>query len=226
MDWLKSEIDSKKRVQDSIPIGSDHATKYIKKSDLERFKVQQQSTQKQSTKKSTQTEEQTNKSLPSTTTTDTTSTDETKPDTFNISNEEAIRRLRQKQQPIRLFGESDKDRRLRLRALELIEERSEGQQNDFLKLMDGMEKGIDLDKMVKLGGGASASIVVKKGKSNGKEKGEDDDDEEGEKGEPNPKDEEVLVDMELVRKNPRKIYPQIYHALKVSHVVGFVKSHC
>ena len=43
--------------------------------------------------------------------------------TFNISNEETIRRLRAKGQPIRLFGESDKDRRLRLRALELIEEK-------------------------------------------------------------------------------------------------------
>ena len=47
---------------------------------------------------------------------------------FNISNEEAIRRLRVKGQPIRLFGESDKERRLRLRALELIEEKGHDRQ--------------------------------------------------------------------------------------------------
>lgn len=46
-------------------------------------------------------------------------------DTFNISPEEVVRRLRAKGQPIRLFGESDKDRKTRLRALELIEERTE-----------------------------------------------------------------------------------------------------
>ena len=36
---------------------------------------------------------------------------------YNLSNEETIRRLRLKGQPIRLFGEADRERRLRLRAL-------------------------------------------------------------------------------------------------------------
>jgi pre-mRNA-splicing factor 18 len=54
---------------------------------------------------------------------------------FNISTSEAIRRLRSKGEPIRLFGESDKERRLRLRALELIEERGEKVgQNDFMRV--------------------------------------------------------------------------------------------
>ena len=61
---------------------------------------------------------------------------------FNISNEEAIRRLRAKGQPIRLFGETDRERRLRLRALELIEEKDHdrhGQQNDFKKALEDVE---------------------------------------------------------------------------------------
>lgn len=46
-------------------------------------------------------------------------------ETFNITREEVIRRLRAKGQPIRLFGETDKQCKIRLRALELMEEQSE-----------------------------------------------------------------------------------------------------
>ncbi|KAI0758363.1 Prp18 domain-containing protein [Trametes elegans] len=49
---------------------------------------------------------------------------------FTISNEETIRRLRAKGQPIRLFGESDKDRRLRLPTWG---------QNDFKKALEDVE---------------------------------------------------------------------------------------
>lgn len=43
---------------------------------------------------------------------------------FNISREECIRRLRAMGQPIRLFGETDKQCKVRLRALELMDEQS------------------------------------------------------------------------------------------------------
>ena len=62
--------------------------------------------------------------------------------TFNISNDEVVRRLRAKGQPIRLFGEADSDRRLRLRALELLEEKEHerhGGQNDFKKALEDVE---------------------------------------------------------------------------------------
>ncbi|WFC96997.1 hypothetical protein MBRA1_003663 [Malassezia brasiliensis] len=61
---------------------------------------------------------------------------------FAISNEEAIARLRQKNEPIRLFGESDKDRRLRVRALELIEEHGGNPhgRNDFVKLLQATDE--------------------------------------------------------------------------------------
>ncbi|OAD65970.1 hypothetical protein PHYBLDRAFT_119629, partial [Phycomyces blakesleeanus NRRL 1555(-)] len=67
--------------------------------------------------------------------------------TFNISRQEVVRRLRAKGQPIRLFAETDKQCRIRLRALELMEERSEdqGQRNDFMRQLGEMEEGMKLD---------------------------------------------------------------------------------
>lgn len=44
---------------------------------------------------------------------------------FSIPREEVVRRLRAKGQPIRLFAETDKQCRIRLRALELMEEQSD-----------------------------------------------------------------------------------------------------
>mgnify|MGYP002717898429 CR=1 FL=1 len=156
-------------------------------------------------------------------------------ETFFVSNEEAVRRLRQKGQPIRLFAESDKDRRLRLRALELIEDSSSntavGQRNEFAKAMEGQELGLELDKVAKRAAGGGGDVKGKgKGKGSavvgtpdpdpaaglaedkGKGKGESADEADRE---PNPKDQDVLVDLDLVRTNPHKVYPQIYHAFKV-----------
>src|ERR1700744_1169757 len=76
----------------------------------------------------------------------------TKTDAFNISNEDAIRRLRAKGQTIRLFAETDKERRLRLGALEVIEERGGEKgagQNDFRRVMEGMEQGLNVEEVEK-----------------------------------------------------------------------------
>lgn len=111
---------------------------------------------------------------------------------FNISNEDAIRRLRQKGQPIRLFGETDKERRLRLRALELIEQKGGdkgSQANDFKKALENVEKS-DHDK---------ADRIKDKSKADG----------DGEKG-----DEEQVLDLGLLKSDPDKLYPMIYFALK------------
>lgn len=266
MDWLKQvDLDSKKRqleqsyssAQQQQAQDDSHATKYIKRSDLERSKVQQQKEQEEQeerdkqerlfaqAKKVASLEDEENSTLASgaaASTSDSTTTDQvvpgaklieqSKPEAFNVSNEEAVRRLRAKGQPIRLFGESDKDRRLRLRALELIEERTEGQRNDFMKAMDGMEMGLDLQEMakkVKEGGATGGGDGAKERRNKGKGKvvlvddtgtaGEDSAGDELAKDagskEPNPKDEEVIVDVGLVKTNPHKLYPQIYHALKV-----------
>ncbi|KAK7032974.1 SFM domain-containing protein [Favolaschia claudopus] len=118
--------------------------------------------------------------------------DSPKPETaqFNISNEETIRRLRSKGQPIRLFGESDKERRLRLRALELIEEKDhdrQGGQNDFKKALEDVE---NVEREMKAKG------------TKGKKRDE---------AEQSPN---AVIDLSLVKSDPDKLYPLIYYALK------------
>ncbi|KLO11568.1 Prp18-domain-containing protein [Schizopora paradoxa] len=110
---------------------------------------------------------------------------------FNISNEEAIRRLRSKGQPVRLFGETDRERRLRLRALELIEEKGHdkhGGQNDFKKALEDVE--------------SNEREMQAKGKDGKKDEKSD------------AQDGMTLVELDLIKTNPDKLYPLIYYALK------------
>ncbi|CDO74367.1 hypothetical protein BN946_scf184355.g15 [Trametes cinnabarina] len=115
--------------------------------------------------------------------------------TFSMPNEEIIRRLRAKGQPIRLFGESDKERRLRLRALELIEEKDlerQGGQNDFKKALEDVE---NVERQKKDRQTQDESVRDKEKK----------------------KDESLMsevLDLELVKTDPDKVYPLIYYALK------------
>ena len=87
----------------------------------------------------------------------------------------------------RLFGESDRDRCLRIRALELIEEKDNeriGGQNDFRKALEDVESRAQKD---------------------GDEKTRKRDGREG-KGE--------VLDLDLIKTDPDKLYPIIYYALK------------
>jgi pre-mRNA-splicing factor 18 len=117
--------------------------------------------------------------------------EEPKPEAaFNISNEETVRRLRSKGQPIRLFAESDKDRRLRLRALELIEEKGhdrQGGQNDFKKALEDVEN-------------------VEREMKNKSTKGKKREDAEQAAN--------SVLDLSLIKSDPDKLYPIIYFALK------------
>lgn len=109
---------------------------------------------------------------------------------YNISNEDTIRRLRSKGQPIRLFGETDKDRRLRLRALELIEEKDhdkQGGQNDFKKALEDVE---------------NIERELRSRNTKGKKREDHD-----------PSTDSVL-DLGLIKTDPDKLYPIIYYALK------------
>lgn len=257
MDWLKLEIDSKKRQleQATDSTGELPSNKYLKRTDLDRHRLEDNKRLYGAAKQAAKLELESGTTLrppsssstavptsprhnasrsPRSATPDAAAAaaalvagqkvEHSKPEAFNVSNDEAIRRLRQKGQPIRLFGETDKERRLRLRALELIEERTEGQRNDFMKAMEAMEKGAgsglqegDKDKST-----AAAASAKAKGKQvallNGTEGEAESETAIAEKQgkEPNPKDEEVIVDVSLVKTNPHKVYPQIYHALKVS----------
>ncbi|ESN93624.1 hypothetical protein HELRODRAFT_157830 [Helobdella robusta] len=59
----------------------------------------------------------------------------------NLSRKEVIRRLRERDEPIRLFGESDYESFLRLRKLEVLEpEVNKGFKNDFQDAMDKVDE--------------------------------------------------------------------------------------
>jgi pre-mRNA-splicing factor 18 len=157
-------------------------------------------------------------SQPNGSNTSTSKLESSKPEAFNISNTEAVRRLRAKDQPIRLFGETDKERRLRLRALELIEERTEGQRNDFMRALEGMDKGLDLEELQRRTG--NPVIDRLKAKEGSATPGPDTDGEGGSAsdaatpGTPAVNKEDEPVDLSLVKKNPNKLYPQIYFGIK------------
>jgi len=73
--------------------------------------------------------------------------DTTETETWNIAPEEVVRRLRARGHPIRLFAETDKERKIRLRALELVEDRSEGQRNDFMRALENAETGLHMEAL-------------------------------------------------------------------------------
>lgn len=135
---------------------------------------------------------------------------------FNISNEDAIRRLRAKGQPVRLFGESDKDRRLRLRALELIEENDAGKEggggrNDFNRVMAGMEEDLDAKE-------AERRMLSGQSTVPGNEAAGGDKDAKGKKVDRSGKNRDGkpqgVLDLSLVQRDPNQLYPLIYRALK------------
>lgn len=134
-----------------------------------------------------------------------------KAEAFNISASECIRRLRAKGQPILLFGETEKERRLRLRALELLDERGAGgSTNEFKKALEEAQKAMDYRE------------IDNRGKGKGKGREGDVEGEDGEEGEDlsrrRKREEPEILDLELAKTEPKKVYPLIYYALKVSPV--------
>ncbi|KAG0285838.1 mRNA splicing protein prp18 [Linnemannia gamsii] len=114
--------------------------------------------------------------------------------TFNIATEEVVRRLRARGHPIRLFAETDQARKIRLRALELVEDRSEGQRNDFMRAMENAETGLHMEALGQQGG---STTKEKKSKS---EPAKDVDTNE--------------ISVELIQKDMDKIYVLIYTYFK------------
>lgn len=143
---------------------------------------------------------------------------------FNVSNEECVRRLRSKGQPIRLFAESDRDRRARLRALELIDAHAKasgaGQRNDLMRAMEDMDRGQLLEQLAR--GGVDESTLKQLTAAQGskqqqdREQGHPEQSIKDSKGKDKAKEDgSTIVDVKLAKTNPHKLYPQIYFALKV-----------
>ncbi|KAI0348914.1 hypothetical protein OH77DRAFT_1432526, partial [Trametes cingulata] len=165
IDTVKAEIAVKRKVLEiPVPEGA-HPTKYLRRGELERLKEEQERKEREEREAKLREEREceerereerrrekaaarassARRSTKSPYPEGSTPSGSPAPDvsqSFNISNEETVRRLRAKGQPIRLFSESDKERRLRLRALELIEEKDHerhGGQNDFKKALEDVE---------------------------------------------------------------------------------------
>ncbi|KAG9037889.1 mRNA splicing protein prp18 [Tulasnella sp. JGI-2019a] len=226
MDFLKAEIAGKRKALDD---STSRPNKYMRKGDIEKMKEEELRKQREEERARKEEQRQSNQKLkllkasqPSPQRSispgqapDQDSSALSNALTFNIPNEDAIRRLRAKGQPIRLFGESDKDRRLRLRALELIEENDAakdggGGLNDFKRVMAGMEMGLDAKEAEKkmLSGkappvGSQDQVDVEKdAKAKREEKARE------AKGQQEP------IDLTLVQRDPNALYPLIYRALK------------
>ncbi|KAG5653236.1 hypothetical protein H0H81_001619 [Sphagnurus paluster] len=212
MDALKALVGEKRKALNEDPVEALKPTKYMRRGEIERLREEAKAKEQQQREEAAKREEQAkeeakalarkSKLIPSRSATnsphpgmsvDDTSSNSTpvpEPSLFNISNEETIRRLRAKGQPIRLFAETDKDRRLRLRALELIEEKGherQGGQNDFKKALEDVE---------------NVEKELQKKNNKGKKK---DDSEQAAMG---------VLDLGLVKTDPDKLYPIIYYALK------------
>ncbi|GAA96047.1 hypothetical protein E5Q_02708 [Mixia osmundae IAM 14324] len=242
---ISAEIERKRKAKESLTGGS---KKYVRRGDLEAARSEAEQASKRdelakreaklwhAAKQAAGTEEKLGGSLKPDVTSDLATpadsasliVQDEKPEAFNVSDEEAVRRLRSKGQPIRLFAESNRERRLRLRALELIEERTEGQQNDLMRAMEGVDQSLLANPTITTNPTTVGKTAADRIKADAIASGgtspvgtpgasspagsavaavEDDNVKRTEEG-------DIIIDLALLKTDPRKLYPHIYFALK------------
>ncbi|KAJ3092750.1 mRNA splicing protein prp18 [Quaeritorhiza haematococci] len=165
MDILKAELERKRKLLQTVTTAAasnnERPKKYMKRGELERLQdeIAQNSDDKKKGKISSSQSGPTAGASLSSSPSKGNAKDSTKnadeedeDDHLNISAEEVIRRLRARDEPIRLFGETDKQRIKRLRALESMEERTEGQRNDFRKALEVTDKQAALEYLKRQAG--------------------------------------------------------------------------
>ncbi|CBQ73025.1 related to pre-mrna splicing factor 18 [Sporisorium reilianum SRZ2] len=260
MDFLKAEIANKRKAAElasASPVASTSASataaapppnKYMRRGDLEKLREQQQQQQQRSASSSSPSSS--NKRLKSSPPTHEaasqtpaaqgmsaatrdaleTAAGEVEREKFNVSNDEAVRRLRAKGEPIRLFGESDKERRLRLRALELIEEKGGGAlgQNDFRNALQSAESATALELLEKRNAASKGKAEQAKLEASKQQDAatvaspkaparDDDDDAAAEGSKPSSRQGvgmDSLLDLNLIKTDIDRVYPIIYYTLK------------
>ncbi|TPX70561.1 hypothetical protein SpCBS45565_g01638 [Spizellomyces sp. 'palustris'] len=115
---------------------------------------------------------------------------------YNIAESDLVRRFRARDQPIRLFGETDKQRIRRLRKLEASEERTEGQRNDFRAAMAATEQELVMENL--------------KRKASGGEGGEEEEDQYRKKRKDRDVEREMvdtsIISLELLQSDRDKAY--------------------
>jgi pre-mRNA-splicing factor 18 len=154
--------------------------RYLKRGEIEA--IQEQQIQSAKLPQSSASQQPQSKTTSSSTTNGSTSThDKSKSnssandhdeDDIQMTEEDLISRLRARGEPIKLFGETMKDRIRRLRILESMEERTDGQRNDFQSLLENADKGLALELLAKQAGISSAEEFEKRNQKK-REKEED-----------------------------------------------------
>ncbi|ORX89596.1 Prp18-domain-containing protein [Basidiobolus meristosporus CBS 931.73] len=153
---LKEEIEKKRKLLDKAQGNDTKSKKFVRRADLEKIREQEymEEQAKLEQKRQEKLQERLGQIQDAKEESEKNASNKEDPvvEILNTPSDEVIRRLRAKGEPIRLFGETDKQRNIRLRTLELMEERSEGQRNDFMKTLEAMEAGLDLENLKKQAG--------------------------------------------------------------------------
>jgi len=179
MDFLKSiideEISKKRKLIDEAKSDKSNKKKYIRRGDIENLEkkkyyedLEKEKKEKEKKIKKKEKEEQyygttpsKNESIDNSKNNDNKSKNDESDDEENdvlakifenISQDEVIKRLRSHGEPIRYFGETDQERIVRLRHLEAAEEKTEGQQNEFMHAMEDTDRILDLEALKKQAG--------------------------------------------------------------------------
>ncbi|KAI9361155.1 Prp18 domain-containing protein [Zopfochytrium polystomum] len=84
---------------------------------------------------------------------------------LQLPEEEIRSRFRARGEPIRLFGETQAERLRRLKSLGTLEERTDGQRNDFQSLLENAERGLALELLARQAGVDEAAEERKKRKA-------------------------------------------------------------
>ncbi|WFC97312.1 hypothetical protein MYAM1_000022 [Malassezia yamatoensis] len=200
MEALKAQIQARKR---QATDGDDLSSKYIRRGDL-RAKTESKQTVETDARPPT----------PPVARVLSSEVDE-QPELFSIPDDETIQRLRRRREPIKLFGETEKDRRLRLRAIELVEEHGGDPHGryDSAKLKQKAEEFDRRDEDKQLSSSNKQNVSqhqdndasVEDAKPSNDKTSADQRDGVGMNS---------LLDLELIRKDTGRVYPIIYYTLK------------
>ncbi|XP_022103920.1 pre-mRNA-splicing factor 18-like [Acanthaster planci] len=146
MDLLKAEIAKKrKQLEASKVVAPESGKKFFKREDLIKRQEEEywKKHRKDDSTHSKETKEESKRRE---------STETMDPNLVTLSRQEVIKRLRERQEPIRLFGETDAEAFFRLRRYEMLApEINKGLRNDFKEAMDKVDQQY-LEEMVKLQG--------------------------------------------------------------------------
>ncbi|KAJ3210589.1 mRNA splicing protein prp18 [Dinochytrium kinnereticum] len=167
MDILRAEIEKKRKIIDVVKPSEDAIKapvkkKYMKRGEIEKLQEELESGVAAPTKKAS--EVGNGGMLFSSKNKDDGAGSFDNDDHIDLPEAEIIGRLRARGEPIRLFGETDRERVRRLKTLESREERTEGQRNDFQSLLDSADRGLALELLEKQAGVDEESEKRKKKK--------------------------------------------------------------